>query len=149
MNLGETEYYCQNCGAQIKPTDTICPKCGKKISEVGKNIRKTFIEVLGLADSAKTITGSLADGYAKLSGSFDVQQKSIAGSYNFASSFERLTETLKNIAESDKKLVQLTEQQRNDAIQEAKKQRKRLYITTAIAIIAIVVSIILWAFPRI
>jgi DNA-directed RNA polymerase subunit RPC12/RpoP len=149
MNLGETEYYCNNCGAQIKPTDTICPKCGKKISEVGKNIRKTVIEVLGLADSAKTITGSLADGYAQLSGTFNVQQKSIAGSYNFASSFERLTETLKNIAESDKKLVQLTEQQRNDAIQETKKQRKWLYITTAITIIAIIVTIIVWAFPRI
>jgi predicted glycosyltransferase involved in capsule biosynthesis len=104
---------------------------------------------LGLADSAKTITGSLADGYAQLSGTFNVQQKSIAGSYNFASSFERLTETLKNIAESDKKLVQLTEQQRNDAIQETKKQRKWLYITTAITIIAIIVTIIVWAFPRI
>lgn len=51
MNLGETEYYCQNCGAQIKPTDTICPKCGKKISEVGKRIEKTFHESVGVSSS--------------------------------------------------------------------------------------------------
>jgi DNA-directed RNA polymerase subunit RPC12/RpoP len=148
MNLGETEYYCNNCGTQIKPTDTICPKCGKKISEVGKNIRKTFGEILSLANSAQTITGSLENGYTQLSGTFNLQQKSIADSFNLASSFESLSQTLKQVAESDKRLLELTELQRKDDIQEKKKQRKWLYIPTAIAIIAIIVAIIAWVFPR-
>ena len=138
MNLGETEYYCNNCGAQIKPTDTICPKCGKKISEVGKNIRKTFNEVLGLVDSAKTITGSLADGYAQLSGTFNVQQNRIADSVNFAPNLE----TLKSIAESEKEQVRLMEQQRKDAMEDAKRQKRFFYISTAIAVAAVIIAVV-------
>jgi hypothetical protein len=135
--MSDTEYYCNNCGARIKPTDTTCPKCGKNINEVGKTIKKTFGEVLGLADSAQTITGSLANGYAQLSGTFSVQQRTIAEEYNFGPSLE----VLKSISESEKEQIRIMEQQRNDAIEDAKKQRKRFYISTAIAVAALVVAV--------
>ena len=46
-----SKYYCQNCGVEIKPTDTACPKCGKNLSEVGRRIEMTFTETIGLSDS--------------------------------------------------------------------------------------------------
>jgi uncharacterized membrane protein (DUF106 family) len=108
-----------------------------------KHIVKIVKNTLTLADSVqtiKTVTGSLAEGYAQLSGTFTVDQKRVADSVNFASNLE----TLKSIAESDKRLVELAEKQ----IEDAKKQRKLLHITTAITIIAIIVAIIAWVFPR-
>jgi NMD protein affecting ribosome stability and mRNA decay len=51
--MGETKYYCQNCGAQIKPTDTVCPKCGKNLSEVGRRIEVTITQTIGLSDSVE------------------------------------------------------------------------------------------------
>ena len=42
--MSESKYYCQNCGSKIKPTDTVCPKCGKNLSEVGKRIERIFTE---------------------------------------------------------------------------------------------------------
>lgn len=136
--MSETEYYCNNCGSRIKPTDTTCPNCGKNINEVGKAVKKTFGEVLGLADSAQTITGSLANGYAQLSGTFNVQQKTIAEAYNFGPSFQ----ILKSISESEKEQIRIMEQQRNDAIEDAKRQKKRFYISTAIAVAALIVAMV-------
>jgi len=139
--MGETKYYCQNCGAQIKPTDTTCPKCGKNLSEVGKRIEKTISETMGLADSVQTIstiTGSLAEGYNQLSGTFNVQQKSIADSYNLGPNFE----TLKSIAESEKEQVRLMEQQRKDAMEDAKRQKRFFYISTAIAVVAVIAAVV-------
>jgi hypothetical protein len=55
-------YYCQNCGAQIKSTDVICPKCGKNLSEVGRRIQLTVVEAINLSDNrglANRITGSM------------------------------------------------------------------------------------------
>jgi uncharacterized OB-fold protein len=52
--MGEHKYYCQNCGSQIKPTDVICPKCGKKLSEVGRRIEVTIAESITLSDSVET-----------------------------------------------------------------------------------------------
>jgi uncharacterized Zn finger protein (UPF0148 family) len=48
------EYYCQNCGAQIKPTDTVCPKCGRNLSEVGRRIEVTITETIGVSASVET-----------------------------------------------------------------------------------------------
>jgi len=48
------KYYCQNCGSQIKPTDTLCPNCGKKLSEVGRRIEVTIVENITISDSVKT-----------------------------------------------------------------------------------------------
>lgn len=47
MNVKEAKHYCQNCGAQIKSTDTICPMCGKNLSKVGKRTEVTFTGVAG------------------------------------------------------------------------------------------------------
>jgi hypothetical protein len=47
----ERKYYCQSCGEQIKPTDAVCPKCGKNLSEVGKRIEVTITDTLGISDS--------------------------------------------------------------------------------------------------
>lgn len=49
-----TEYYCNNCGSEIKPSDTVCSKCGKNLSEVGKRIVVTLTETLAFSDSVKT-----------------------------------------------------------------------------------------------
>jgi hypothetical protein len=50
----EHEYYCLNCGSQIKSADTICPKCGKKLSEVGRKIQVTIAESIAISDSVET-----------------------------------------------------------------------------------------------
>ena len=51
---GEPKYYCKNCGSQIKSTDAICPKCGKKLSQVGRKIERTVVEYIGVSDSKAT-----------------------------------------------------------------------------------------------
>jgi tRNA(Ile2) C34 agmatinyltransferase TiaS len=50
----DNKYYCQNCGAEIKSTDTVCPKCGKNLSEVGRRILVTVTETISLSDEVKT-----------------------------------------------------------------------------------------------
>jgi hypothetical protein len=54
MSGSEAKYYCQNCGAQVKSSDTVCPKCGKNLSEVGRRIELTLVESLALSDSLET-----------------------------------------------------------------------------------------------
>jgi RNA polymerase subunit RPABC4/transcription elongation factor Spt4 len=59
-----SKYFCGKCGAEVKPTDTICPNCGRNLSEVGRNITVEITETIGLSDKmglANTITGSLVD----------------------------------------------------------------------------------------
>ncbi len=51
---GEHKYYCQNCNSQIKSTDTVCPKCGKKLSEVGRRILVTVADSITISDSVET-----------------------------------------------------------------------------------------------
>jgi hypothetical protein len=51
-------------------------------------------------------------------------------------------ETLKSIDESIKRLVRLAGQERNDAIELAKRQKRYFYITTALSIIAILVRLL-------
>jgi len=48
------EYYCQNCDAQIKSTDAVCPKCGKNLSEVGRRIEVTVAAAIGVSASVET-----------------------------------------------------------------------------------------------
>jgi len=47
------KYYCQNCGAQIRSTDTICPKCGKDLKVVGRRIVLSIVESITLSDSVE------------------------------------------------------------------------------------------------
>ena len=101
---------------------------------------KTVEDAIGLADSVQTIstiTGSLAEGYNRLSGTFSPQQKSIADTIRFEKGLEDIT----SIAENQKKLVKLTEQ-------DAQNRKWQSYISAVIAIIAIIVAIIAWVFPR-
>jgi hypothetical protein len=51
-------------------------------------------------------------------------------------------ETLKSIDASNRRLVRLVEQERNDAIELAKRQKRYFYITTALSIIAIIVRLL-------
>lgn len=51
--MSEHKHYCQNCGSQIKPTDEVCPKCGKKLSEVGRRIEVTVTGTMGLSAEVK------------------------------------------------------------------------------------------------
>ena len=54
IDMGEAKYYCQNCDAQIASTDTMCPKCGKNLKEVGRRIKVTIVENITLSDSVET-----------------------------------------------------------------------------------------------
>ena len=47
------KYYCNNCGTQVNSTDTVCPKCGKNFSEVGRRIEVTITETMGALDSVQ------------------------------------------------------------------------------------------------
>ena len=49
----ENKYYCQNCGAEIKSTDAVCPKCGKNLSEVGRRVLVTVEDTLTLSDEVE------------------------------------------------------------------------------------------------
>jgi len=62
--MAESSYYCNNCGARIKPTDIVCPKCGENLSNVGRRIEKTITETIRLSDNVslgKVFTGSFAN----------------------------------------------------------------------------------------
>jgi hypothetical protein len=106
-----------------------------------KYIVKMVEDKLGLADSVQrisTITGSLADGYTQLSGTFNVDQKRIADSTNFGLNLE----TLKSIAESEKEQVKLMQQQRDDAVKDAKRQTTIAVIAVVVAVIAVILTIL-------
>jgi predicted amidophosphoribosyltransferase len=49
--MSEHKYYCRNCDAEIKSTDTTCSKCGKNLSEVGRRIEVVFTEAIGVSSS--------------------------------------------------------------------------------------------------
>jgi len=54
MNMDEeTKYYCQNCGAKIKSTDTECLECGKNLREVGRRVEVTVIDTIKLSDEVE------------------------------------------------------------------------------------------------
>lgn len=95
---------------------------------------------IGLSDSVSVsrISGSIAQGYEALSSTFDVRQKGIADSFSLGENVQYL----KQIAESLEKSAKLAEQQRQEAIEDARRQRKWFYISTAIAIVAIIVTVV-------
>jgi hypothetical protein len=101
-------------------------------------IAKGSLELAASVQTISTITGSLAEGYNQLSGTFDVQQKTIADSVNFASNLE----TLRSIAESEKEQVKLMQQQRDDAVKDAKRQTIIAVIAIVVAVIAVIVTIL-------
>jgi 16S rRNA C967 or C1407 C5-methylase (RsmB/RsmF family) len=59
-----------------------------------------------------------------------------------------MLEQLKRTAESNEKILELQKEAIKQAIENERRQRKLTYITTAIAVIAIIIAIIAWLFPR-
>jgi predicted ATP-dependent serine protease len=52
-DMVENKYFCQNCGAEIASTVTVCPNCGKNLKDVGRRIEVTVTETIGLSDEVK------------------------------------------------------------------------------------------------
>lgn len=50
----EAKYYCKNCNARIESTDTVCPKCGKNLKEVGRTIEISVDASIGVSAKAET-----------------------------------------------------------------------------------------------
>ncbi|MGD0070022.1 MAG: hypothetical protein ABSB71_00470 [Candidatus Bathyarchaeia archaeon] len=128
---------CHNCGELLEPNMDSCPKCGSKDRDIA-------VEDIGTGHDMVAISGSLIEGYNQLSSSFTIDQKRIADSINFAPMLEQLKRT----AESNEKILELQKEAIKQAIENERRQRKLTYITTAIAVIAIIIAIIAWLFPR-
>lgn len=94
-----------------------------------------------LASSTPIVLTSLSSIYnavSDLRSTFDVKQKSIAQSYNL----DQHLNYFKQIAENMEKSVKLAEKQRDDAIEDAKTERKRFYVTLGVTIILGIVALI-------
>jgi hypothetical protein len=92
----------------------------------------------GSASSISTISDSIKQSFDMLSGTFNTNQKSIADS----SHIYRNLEYLPKIAESMERAVRLAEEQRDEAIRDAKGERRNFHISLAITIVLGVVAII-------
>lgn len=106
----------------------------KLVTDEGKGTDLTSV-----MSTISTITGSIEEGYTNLSGTFTTNQKRIADSYNY----EEQIKLLKRIAESGEKRVKLAEKERKEAIQEAKTERKRFYISVGVSIVLGILAIII------
>lgn len=91
------------------------------------------------ADSISTISGSIKQSFDTLSGTFNINQKSIADSMHL----DQNLEYLKKIAEELEKNRKLAEEQRDEAIKDARKERNRFYVGVVIGIVGIVVGAII------
>lgn len=109
-----------------------------------KNYTVKLVEGMALtdtasADSITTISGSIKQSFDTLRGTFNVNQNSIANSLHI----DQNLEYLKKIAEDMEKTVKLAEQRRDEAIEDAKKDRNRFYVGVVIGVVAIVVGAII------
>lgn len=52
-DMVENKYFCQNCGAEITSTDTVCPNCRKNLKDMGRRIEVIVTETIGLSDEVK------------------------------------------------------------------------------------------------
>ena len=84
------------------------------------------------------VSGSLAEGYSQLSGSFTIDQKRLADSLKLPSDLE----ILNKIAVNQEKTLKLAAQQRDEAISESKRDHRRFIIGTLLGIVGIVVAAI-------
>ena len=60
------EYFCNNCGEKVGPTDLYCSNCGKKLSEIGRAIKLELKETISLSEPkevAKAVTFESSDNY--------------------------------------------------------------------------------------
>jgi C4-type Zn-finger protein len=108
-----------------------------------KDYAVKIVEDIPLADTAtssiSTISGLVKQSFDALRGTFDTNQKFIADSTHL----ERNLEYLQKIAESTEKAARVAEEQRNEAVIEAKKNRNRSYAGIVIAVVGIVVTAII------
>jgi len=109
-----------------------------------KNHSVKIADGIALADTASsssisTISGSIKQSFDTLRGTFDTNQKFIANSLHL----ERNLEYLPKIAESTEKAAKLAEEQRDEAIKEAKKDRNRFYVGVLIGAVGIVAATII------
>jgi len=109
-----------------------------------KNYSVKIADGIALADTASsssisTISGSIKQSFDTLRGTFDTNQKFIANSLHL----ERNLEYLPKIAESTEKAAKLAEEQRDEAIKEAKKDRNRFYVGVLIGAVGIVAATII------
>lgn len=122
--MSENSTKCSNCGEPLDPTMDKCPKCGSGDREI-------TVEDEGKGQDAVSVARSLVLGYSELAETFDAEQKTIANTSGVTSSMgeiEGITELLK--------------EQRENAKEDAKRQRRYFYVSTAIAVVAIIVAII-------
>lgn len=89
-------------------------------------------------NSLTAVSGSIYSAVSDLRSTFDVRQQNIAQTHNL----DQNINYLRDIAESMKKTVDMAKKQRDDAIEDAKTERKRFYITLGITVILGIVAII-------
>jgi len=117
---------------------------GEKQKEGENKPRQFKVEIregMAFADTTSaltTVSGSIYHAISELSPTLDDQQKSIAEKYQLDDN----TKYLKQIAESMDDVAKLAKKQRDDAIEDAKRQKRWSYVSTAIAVVAIIVTII-------
>lgn len=109
-------------------------------------------EINNISHRITESSGVAREGYNNLMGTFTPQQRSIADQYNIQANLNTVftnTELIQQQNELIKKQTELMvkrdierEKEIEDARNEAKKQRDRFYITTGLAIIAIIITII-------
>jgi predicted ribosome quality control (RQC) complex YloA/Tae2 family protein len=90
------------------------------------------------ADSISTISGSIKQSFDTLRGTFNTNQNNIANTLHL----DQNLEYLKKIAEELERSRKLAEEQRDEAIKDAKRERRNFYLSLAVTIILGVVAVI-------
>lgn len=117
------------------------------MSEKTEDKPKTYVvkvaDTITLADTASveaisTISGSIKQGIDALRGTFNTDQREMANSLNL----DQNLEYLKKIAEELEKSRKLVEQQRDEAIKDAKRERRNFYVSLLVTIVLGVVAVI-------
>lgn len=103
-----------------------------------------LVEGIKLKDSVSvntvsTVSGSIQQSFNTLRGTFDVNQNTIADSLRIDQNFEYL----KDIAANMEKSVKLAEEQRDEAIKDAKRERRNFNISLAVTIVFGIVAVII------
>lgn len=109
-----------------------------------KDYSAKIVEGIALADTASSISisaiiGSIKQSFDTLRGTFDTNQNFIADSLHIEQNLEYLPKMSENL----EKAVKLAEEQRDEAIKEARKDQNRFYVGVVIGVGGIVVGAII------
>lgn len=91
------------------------------------------------ASSISTISGSIQQSYGRLAETFDASQATIANTLHIDQNLDFLKKIADELEESNK----LAKEQRDDAVKDAKRERRNFYISLAVTIILGVVATVL------